>query len=275
MDSEIEDYMFDINMPLYVPQRFSHKNCSENKDNCLIITRYPSHFKWYCHRCEKAGLHRIENIPPGDIVNMWKADQIYKDKPEQSPKEIRLPMDFTNDIKTYSAAAYAWLLKYSITDEEIVKYNIGYSPHYKRVIFPVYQDCKLVYWQGRTLDEVTKRNPKWLNIKEQGRANIYFYAGYTRDSIVLVEDIISAIKVGRVIKSIALLGSYIPDSLILTLKDFKVYIWLDEDKKAEAVKYYLRLQSHSIRVWLRVTKEDPKYYTEEEIEEVLYGDQKT
>lgn len=266
----MEEY-FDTEAPLYVPMRFLH-DCSKGKDPCLIVTRHPTHWKYFCHRCGLKGMRKVDNLPPGEVVKLWNANRIYKNKPEQETPDVRLPGDFTNDIVMYTPKGYAWLLQYGITDEEISLYNIGYSPYYKRIIFPVYQEDELVYWQGRLING-DDEGPKWLNIKKKGRENIYFYAPCLADKkiggVVLVEDIVSAIKIARVAESIALLGSYIPDKLLLSLKDRIVFIWLDEDKRLSAMKNVLRFNSVGIKVKLRVTKKDPKCYEEEGIWRIL------
>lgn len=264
------DKYFSLDAPLYVNVRFRHDECSAGKDPCLIVTRFPTHWKYYCHRCKWSGEKVIENLPPEDIVKLWKANQIKRGVPNQQSDEVRLPLDFTNEIYEKCPKGAVWLMKYGITPHEISKYNIGYSPTYKRIIFPVYQNNELVYWQGRTVNEVTKDNPKWINIKQRGRKDIYFRAtAGNAVTIVLVEDIISAIKVARHSECVALLGSYITDDLILSLALHRVLIWLDEDKKNEAVKYLMRMKSLGIAATLRVTSKDPKEYSTDEIKEIL------
>jgi DNA primase len=215
-----------------------------------------------------SGIKKINNLPPEEVVNIWKSNKIDRWKRRQSAKSVRLPEDITNDLQRQAPAEYLWLQLQGITDEEIIKYNICYSGYFGRVIFPVYSEHgDLIYWQGRKIDG---DGPKWLNVKQQDREDIYFKAFNEKGrGIVIVEDMISAIIVARVNSSLALLGSYIPDKLVLSLKDRDVYVWLDEDKKNEAVKHYIRLKSHNINVRLRVTKKDPKCYSEDEIKTIL------
>ena len=258
----------DPEAPLYVPMRFNHSECSQGKDDCLLVTRFPSMWKWYCHRCKEHGIIKMDNLPPEDVIKLWKSNNIQKNKPRQSQEEIRLPMDFTNNIQNYPNP-YIYLMGNGITDEEIVKYNIGYSHYYKRVIFPVYQNDELVYWQGRTIEELTKDNPKWINIKKVGREDVYFNATGPGSGVVLVEDILSAIKVARVRSCTALLGSYISNRLKLSLINCDVMIWLDYDKKKEAMDYAMGMRAMGINTNFRVTRKDPKEYSTEEIKEIL------
>lgn len=208
---------------------------------------------------------------------------------------LRLPYDFTTRI---NPRGLTWLYRYGITDEEIAQYNFGMSPSMNRLILPVYEKGELIYWQGRNLGEVTKDNPKYLNMRAGGRDVIFSSNNlssnnldpvdtsrqYTQrrgnggldctssDSVcVLVEDILSAIKVGRIVQSIALLGSYIPESLYRKLHKFSaVKIWLDYDKLSNSIKYSRRLSS-VVGVPTRpiITTLDPKEYTTQEIKEIL------
>jgi DNA primase len=132
------------------------------------------------------------------------------------------------------------LHKYEITQEEIKIFQFGWSPSYKRLILPVFNPKgELIYWQGRTFLPVTKDNPKYLNIRQSGAKNIYFQRTCPDNptTICIVEDILSAIKVGRVCNSLALLGSYLPSALIKILSTYdRVYLWLDADKYKTSIR---------------------------------------
>ena len=86
---------------------------------------------------------------------------------------------------------------------------------------------------------------------------------------MIVEDILSAIKVGRVSNSISLLGAYIQDSLALSLRGYTIYIWLDSNKYTESLKYLRRFRSFGIDCRIIHTDKDPKCYDTLEIEERL------
>ena len=59
---------------------------------------------------------------------------------EITSKGIHLPKDFSKDIPS---KAKHWLEKYNITDDEIDRFNFGWSESYQRLILPVYNDDKL------------------------------------------------------------------------------------------------------------------------------------
>lgn len=91
------------------------------------------------------------------------------------------------------------------------------------------------------------------------------------DVYVLVEDYLSAIKVGRITNCIPLLSAHAPRKLILSLigKASLLRFWLDRDKATEAAK-----QAAKARQWIAncatiVTELDPKEYDDNQIKDIL------
>lgn len=180
-----------------------------------------------------------------------------------------LPRDYSVCIPS---AGLSWLYKYGITDEEISKYHFGYSERMKRLILPVYnQKGELVYWQGRNLGKVTKENPKYINVRSSKDALFFVRHERNDERIVLVEDILSACKVGRVTNCLALLGSYVSNNLLSFLKDYgRIFVWLDEDKRFESIKYSSRVKLLTGKDCSSIITElDPKELSEEVIKNIL------
>jgi hypothetical protein len=131
-----------------------------------------------------------------------------------------------------------------------------------------------VYWQGRGLNPPFEpgKNPKYMNVKAAGRDNIWFREhSWNTDEVVLVEDIISTIRVSRVIDAVGLLYAYIPDSLVLELSsEYKsIIFWLDPDKWNRMMHRVKRWRSFGINAKSIRSDHDPKFYTEDEIVEFL------
>ena len=90
------------------------------------------------------------------------------------------------------------------------------------------------------------------------------------DTLVVVEDVISAIKVFKSDKSVTtvpLLGSTMPLKLTETILERfnKVFLWLDRDKAVEAVKISRNLKQKGIDSDVIITPKDPKEYNTGEI----------
>jgi DNA primase len=122
------------------------------------------------------------------------------------------------------------------------------------------------YHQGRNFSGY---GPKYIS---KGKKPLIFYG--LSDTLVCVEDVISAIKIAKSNKNVCvipLLGSIIPLELTETiLKRFnKVFIWLDRDKAIEAVKQARNLKQKGIDSDVIITPKDPKEYSTGEINEWL------
>jgi hypothetical protein len=134
------------------------------------------------------------------------------------------------------------------------------------------RESTLGAYQARTFDPITVTNPKYRNARQVGIKSIYFRRNQeTSNNLVIVEDILSAIKVGRYCNSLALLGSYVPDDLITKLQKYeKIFIWLDYDKLSSSYKYAKRIKALTgLPVKVIITKEDPKYINDTAIKQHL------
>lgn len=174
-----------------------------------------------------------------------------------------LPRDCTTVI---SGEALQWLNSYGITPEERSKNNMLWSPVAQMLIFPFFDEEQLIAWQGRYFP---KRKAKCFT---QGDVkDLLILLGQQTDKIVLVEDMISAIKVARVGTSMPLLGSHLSlEKAIRLSKMFKeVIFWLDPDKANESSKMSKKYNALFDGCDVIVTEKDPKEYSTEEIKEKL------
>lgn len=248
-------------------------NTSKNHDDCgdtrgrLYERDTPKGILWYCHNCGKGGLRFKDGLTPKEVIKLCIPDG------REGTSEVRLPHDATYALPT---TALAWLYKYDLDDYEIDTMRCCYSPSMNRLILPIYKDDQLVYWQGRNLGVCDKKNPKYINSKKKKGEDCYFNmcdnTGMT-DTICIVEDIISAVKVGRACDSIALLGSYIPMNLIRYIVHYdQILIWLDYDKQKESIQFSKRLRELTGKdIRCIITEQDPKMYSTEEIEKYVFA----
>jgi hypothetical protein len=259
-------------------------NCPECEDTRkrLYIKKVSGGYIRHCHNnnCyEGKGFVATDGrSTPSDtirhVIHTVKTDELSTD---QTVKNIQLPLDANSTIPVLGLG---WLYKYYITDEEIKKYGICYSEQYRRLILPVYQDEQLIYWQGRSLKPpetsskscYTKDNPKYLNIRQSGAKNVFFKVTLsTIPLLVVVEDILSAIRVGRTHNSLALLGSYFPTTLLKEFSQYdKIIIYLDHDKWQTAIKAAIKFNKITGKQF--VIKDhllDPKALSPDELQTFL------
>lgn len=207
----------------------------------------------YCHNC---GAYRVV-----------RDNNRYKNKKKLDKSYIfnGLPKDFTVEIPPVYKV---WLYKYRIYDDIIAKFGIGWSDHYHRIILPYYHEKDCVLWQGRAA--LPGQSPKYLTYKDKS-FEMFEVNQYKSDSVVLVEDIASCIRVSETSNVIALLGTKLSSSArdIILSKYNHIKIWLDRDRAGMLgiLKLKKQLQTVSNKVDVIFSDEDPKCYSHEEIKD--------
>lgn len=186
---------------------------------------------------------------------------------EQEPIDVRekalLPRDFTREVP---AEGWKWLLQYGLPYSYWKTY-CGFTPRENRLIFTVGNPTAFSVGRNLSVDGGTK----W---KIYGDKTGYVEVVGARDSakVVVVEDLISAHKVGQVVMSIPLFGTNIHDGVIKELKHINrpVVLWLDNDQYIHLPKKMARLQGllDLPVMCVRATK-DPKEYSVKEIGEMI------
>ena len=235
-----------------------------------------------CPSCRKKGWDRS-----GDNLGVWtdhkycfscnfyegtspiKAFQQSREFHTVELKATTLPEDTTHILRQ---DALAWIKTYGITSEEMFEHDISWSERKELLIFPLYGgDMKdLVAWQGRYFG-ANPRYPKYVTYGV--RQNLFHYIGRDNEhTVVLVEDLISAIKVGRVQLAMPLFSSDANKyqlHLIAQRLDHAI-IWLDPNKRNHAIRLGQRAESFFKTVRVMFTEDDPKCYSTEVIQELLH-----
>ena len=215
-----------------------------SKDN---LGEYEDHF--YCFGCQ---YHKFKN----DLDTLRKRVQQSK-----RPSNVVTNASNINTTEELPTEALRWLLSYGITLDEIAKYKIEWCTDNGTLILLNTGN----YWQGRSFKSY---GPKYLS---NGPKPLTVYGKSA--TIILVEDILSAIKISRLqtVCSSPLLGSSLSTHFESELVDKyqMVYIWLDRDKAKNAIRIKNRLKGLGLQSKVIVTDLDPKEYTTKEIEQWL------
>ena len=296
----------DNHADLHVPVRYNKcPFCNHNVSaKGFVVTRTPKGFLMWCHRCHSkkfvtTGMPSISECIEttsevlahsksswlGNILqcSTSNAASVLDNTPAPDSQEItytvQLPSDCT-DVGLMPVQARLWLAKYGITLAEINKWGFCYSPIRERLILPV-RDASgnVIFWQGRYFGHDASA-PKYHNVRSK-RESIWFDTGCDWENAplitILCEDILSAIAINREngYRAIALLGCYVSDALMKQLQSEgrQVLVWLDPDKRCEAMKYAKRLTANfgltaSAVVNPRYDK-DPKEYSPALIKELV------
>lgn len=193
--------------------------------------------------------------------------------------EFYIP-EHTGNPRQFSPKALGWLYDKYVFDDLIRKHGLFYVPSTESLGMPVFDDeGKMVFCQLR------KDEPKRFITK--GSKDNMFIAGDGSNTVVFVEDYISAIRVGEHVDTVCLFGTTMSLSNIERIVDTysNFVIWLDGDeagrKASDALEYRLIdvLMKKSLRyawscntvknVSTRTTDLDPKCYTDSEIKNII------
>ena len=250
------------------------------KSPAMVVTRVSNGWLFVCHRCHKQGMIPDKSMSPGKTrarIEALKSITI-----DKKVEEVNLPADIVymhpssypvvNDMNQGDIPweAYHFLWQYGITGNTIPKYQIGWSPMWQRLIIPIYEygnfgkelTYKLVGWVGRnTKYKKGDKYPKWLTRTKKNKRRFFTAPGYP-DIVVLVEDVVSAIKVNLATGNtvIALLNTKVSDDLMRWLRGKVSYLWLDGNMLAESVKTVSRMRDLGLNAKHIYTTKDPKEY---------------
>lgn len=221
---------------------------------------------WHCWVCGEKG-KTLSSLFKKAKASQSRLNELYVlikpgKRQEEHNTTISLPKEFTplSDIHnldkiTNIEARHAinFLKKRNVTEDDILKYNIGFCPSGSfdhRIVVPSYNaDGILNYYVTRTYlpdDPQKYKNPP------VGR-NIIGWEYYINWNapIILVEGIFDALTIKRNV--IPLFGKNISEELMKKIASSqvqKIYIALDNDALKEAIKHCEKLLSYGKEVYL-------------------------
>jgi DNA primase len=223
---------------------------------------------WHCWICDSKGktirsLFKAIKAPSNKLSELKFIIQPGS-KEEYSPKEIiKLPEEFIslsdiNNLKKYhqiqAKHAINFLHKRNITDEDIIKYNIGFCIEGKysgRVIIPSYDDNGIInYYIARDYTNLGSRKYKNPPIEVKDIIGWELYINW-KAPIILCEGIFDALTIKRNV--IPLFGKVLHEKLMTKLVKSevdKIYIALDSDVIKHALKHCETLMSYGKKVYL-------------------------
>jgi Zn ribbon nucleic-acid-binding protein len=211
----------------------------------------------YCFGC---GYYYNGNRSLQDRVKSMKKTEV---------SQVSLPPDCDTYIP---ATPSEWLSSFGITKQEIIDNRILWSEHRNYLCFPYFgEDNQLVAYQARYFGK-SKDHPKWITY---GKINEYIKIFNLTDArekgILLVEDIISAIKIGRQYPVSPLFGSFVDWGALARYWRYtgKIILWLDSDKYKDARKFEARASLLGFDARVIFTEKDPKCYSDTDINKYI------
>lgn len=158
--------------------------------------------------------------------------------------------------------------KYSFSAETVNRY-VGWDPEYKRSVWQVNSPAGAVRgFELRAIHDT--RRPKTLHYRHSADAWVGYYGEIT-NQIVVVEDLVSALKVSSVCRSASLMGSHLSLEKLLDVAKISenIILALDRDATAKASAFCLRYALLIPDLRMMPLQRDLKYWTHEEIRYAL------
>ena len=257
------------NLPYGQTTRAPCPSCGEGTQTSAAIVNHNA--KAYTIHCFACDYHDFESK---GILSLEERKRIQDLNTEalRAVRDIKLPEDIDYDPNNFSREARMWLYRSGLTPSVWKQYRIGYSKRLERVVLPVYNaKGALIWYQCRAI--LKGQKPKYIQpSRDRGRVLFTATAPESVGRAILVEDIMSAIRVGNAgCTAVSLLGTKITEGQAGYLSKFeRCTVWFDGDTAG-------RRGSNNIRKTLSLltecdnirTTEDPKFYSNKQIQEIL------
>lgn len=232
-------------------RRFPH-HCGDGRP--LQISRDGPAIRAWCHRCGEGGALRLQETAAEALA------RIQAQQAGDSTIGLVPPLPAVRNVSEWPPGAAVWLYKAGLSRADIGELGIYWHPPSARVVIPYG-----TFYQARAYQK--GRTPKYLGPTPKPRDLIVsFGAG---PEIVLCEDMLSAIKVGRVTEAWAVLGVRLSEHHLATLlqRNATVAVWLDPDPPGQVGAHKIMRQLRAVGIPCRniVSGKDPKLYNKEQI----------
>lgn len=253
------------NLPVGHKVRQSCHECG-NTNDAAVVNHNIRDYSFYCYAC---GHIEVESKGKQTLEQLKKLQELNDAATRFNSKSVELPDDYTNDIPLVGRL---WLYNGGISPTVWSKHRIGWSESLQRVILPVYNtDGNLVWYQARAV--LRGQKPKYIQPAAPREHVIYEVRPIEQHSTtcVVVEDILSAIRVGRFIPTYSILGTKITSTHVNKLAKYsKVVTWMDSDRAGRKSAYNIRKSVGMLtEVDNILTEQDPKRLSDNEIKEQL------
>lgn len=252
-------------------------HCKTGKGNDrLYLTRKGSTLLCYCHHCGDKGVFNLERRHESSYTGHYD-----KKLSDVKSKKVEYPVDSTFVMSEWSLPARNWLEKYGLDSHDASRGGLAYSPYRNRVIIPGWRidnnDIGLI--QMRSLDG---SEPKYYNLHSRvpcTALEICVGSDPVPDKLVLVEDMLSCLKVSHVADSMCLFGTNMADQLVthylktMSHKYEAIVVWLDNDNtqvRKKRLEIFKKLSTYG-DTKVVTDLSDPKGYDAEKIREVLWN----
>lgn len=233
------------------------------QDASMLVSHSDIGYTAFCFRC---GFKDFQPHGQRRICDINRHNHEFRNQPIVP---VSLPKDYQLDIPKEGRR---WFLQYGIDSELAAKYRFGWTPKYERVVIPIYSlTGELDALQMRAVLQGQK--PKYINPTGPNVRSAVFMSGEPNGVTVVTEDVLSAIKVGRVHHATSILGTTMTDERAAKIAKYNhtAIVWLDPDGAGiiGTTKACRQLQLQGVKCYIVRSELDPKKYNSDEIKEHL------
>ena len=240
---------------LRLGQRTRAEHCGMGEP--MLVSNGRAGFAAYCFRCGGKGFIPHSLSLAERIAQFKEAEQA----DQEARLSLRLPEPRIVDPQQWPIHARVWLYKGGFSNDDIERLGFYYHERMCRVVMPVYDNGRLVYWQARGF---VPDLPKALN-PVVDRTGLVAKFGERSGPVALTEDMLSAAKMAVACEAWSLLGTKMDDAVLAALvrRGSKVVLALDSDKagRAGAATIARRLSAVGIPNYQVYFGRDPKLVT--------------
>lgn len=162
-----------------------------------------------------------------------------------------------------------WLGRYGLDIESALRAGFRWDSYWEQLLMPLYDNNgKLCCIQAKNFNPQRASKAKYYNVGDKSNSTTTYGTG---ERLVLTEDIVSAIKVGRSYLAMPLLGTHISRTRLAQLKAkaSSLVVWLDEDKWREAREIADAANLIGLSATTLLTPLDPKEYNNDAIKQLV------
>ena len=202
--------------------------------------------------CKISGVHTV-GMTAADI--QARMQEVEQDKPKPKVEIMELP----EYVVRSGSGLDAFRDKWDLWDQGLM-----YDLKDKRAVFPIFINNVLIDAVGRAL---AGAEPKWL--RYTGKAN--YFIGGTGNTVVVVEDVISAITVAKLgFTGMAILGTSLSVAHMEQLGNYsQVIVALDPDAAHKTLRFRQEIEAWTGATTIALRLDDDiKYRVESDIEKL-------
>lgn len=225
-----------------VEVRVHHCKSGPGNDKLFIRRTQDGAIIGHCKHCGMSGYYRSRQPTTFQTIKeryhtARQSKGVAGSKPSHTKgvthdsRRVRLPADAVSysEKARWSVHATRWIEQYGLTQDEITRHGISYSPRKNRIYFPVYYNGEFTGFQSRRVEN--DGSAKWLSIYLEKQKFFVMYPHPSSTTVVIVEDIVSGILCSRHHNVYVCLGTYISDLGMNKLVGYDKYlVFLDDDK---------------------------------------------